>query len=311
MILLAPALLIICTSWGFYAHRKINYLAVFPLPAELSYFYKQHLSYVSEQAVAADRRVHVDSAESSRHYIDLDRYSDYPMDSVTVHWRKASETFTRQRLLATGIIPWQIERTYLNLVNAFKRKDRKRILRYSADIGHYIGDAHVPLHTTSNYNGQFTDQLGIHAFWESRLPELFADKYNFIVGRAHYISQPLQQAWDIIIHSHSLVDSVLEIERNLNETFPADRKYAFYERNNILVRGYSDAYAAAYHDALNGMVERQMRAAVITTASFWYSAWADAGQPDLRKLTDKHSKNLPESDPPSYTDEPPPTSKRY
>lgn len=309
--LFAPILLITCSSWGFYAHRKINYMAVFTLPSELSYFYKQHIQYLSEQAVTADKRVYVDTAESPRHYIDLDRFADHPIDSLTVHWSIVSEKFTRQQLLSTGIIPWHIERTYRNLVHAFIRKDLKQILRYSADIGHYIGDAHVPLHTTSNYNGQFTNQIGIHAFWESRLPELFADRYNFIVGRARYISQPLQLAWDIIKHSHSLVDSVLQTERLLNNTFATERKYAFYERNSILVRGYSDEYAAAYHEALHGMVEQQMRASVIITASYWYSAWADAGQPDLKKLTRLYNKHLPDDPRLPHIDSLPAVNKRY
>ena len=39
----------------------------------------------------------------------------------------------------------------MKLTKAFQNKDIERILKYSAEIGHYIGDAHVPLHTTENY----------------------------------------------------------------------------------------------------------------------------------------------------------------
>ena len=49
---------------------------------------------------------------------------------------------------------------------------------------YYVGDAHVPLHTTENYNGKMTGQKGIHGFWESRLPEINADNYNFFVLKA-------------------------------------------------------------------------------------------------------------------------------
>ncbi len=64
-------------------------------------------------------------------------------------------------------------------------------MRISAEFGHYIADACVPLHTTSNYNGQLTDQVGIHAFWESRIPELFAvEEFDMIVGTASYIDDP-------------------------------------------------------------------------------------------------------------------------
>lgn len=37
---------------------------------------------------------------------------------------------------------------------------------------------------------------------------------------------------------------------------------------------------------LNGMVERQFRASVKATGNLWYTAWVDAGQPDLKSLID-------------------------
>src|SRR5690625_6385588 len=70
-------------------------------------------------------------------------------------------------------------------------KNEERIIRLCADIGNYVADAHVPLHTTVNYNGQLTGQTGLHAFWESRIPELFAqDHFSAWVGPARYIEDP-------------------------------------------------------------------------------------------------------------------------
>ena len=68
------------------------------------------------------------------------------------------------------------------LQKAFEAKNVDLILKYSADIGHYIGDAHVPLHTTENYNGQMTGQKGIHGLWESRLVEINAEDYDYFIG---------------------------------------------------------------------------------------------------------------------------------
>jgi len=50
------------------------------------------------------------------------------------------------------------------------------------------------------------------------------------------------------------------------------------------VQDYSVVYSAAYQKMLNRMVERRMRSAILSVGSFWYSAWVDAGQPDLDKL---------------------------
>jgi len=283
--------LFFCTSWGFFAHQRINKLAIFTLPAEMFGFYKRQAKYITEHAVDADKRRYADSLEAPRHYLDVENYEKH-MDSIPEKWQDAVVKYGQKRLNANGIVPWQIQRTYYSLVKAFKTRDSIKILKYSADLGHYIGDAHVPLHTTANHNGQFSNQVGIHAFWESRLPELFSTRYNFVVGKAVYIENPLKQAWSIVKHTHKLVDTVLSFEAALNRSFPSDLKYSFTEQHNQVVKQYSLAYSKAYHDKMNHMVEKQMRSAIIQTGSYWFSAWVDAGQPSLKGL--KKIELLPE-----------------
>lgn len=272
------SLWIFCSSWGFYAHKKINETAVFLLPTEMATFYKDNIRIITERATDADKRCYVDTAEGPRHYIDLDRFEE-DIDSIPIHWSKAKEKYTERQLLMTGVVPWQIWRTYQNLVRAFVQQDVDKIIRYSADLGHYVADAHVPLHTTSNYNGQFTNQVGIHAFWETRLPEMFSSEYNLFIGPAMYIREPLETAWAIVKESNARVDSVLHIEKHLSKNFKDSEQKTYITRNNQLVLTYSDNYATAYHHALNGMVERRFRASILHVASYWYSAWIDAGQP--------------------------------
>ncbi len=283
--MLAIAATLTLTSWGFFAHKKINHYAVFALPAKLAKFYKHNIDLITEKAVDPDKRCFTDSAEGPRHFIDIDDYrEDRVIDSIPIHWSQAKEKLQEKQLLKNGIVPWQINLTYQKLVKAFQAKDYKRIIKHSAELGHYIADAHVPLHTTKNYNGQLTNQIGIHAFWESRLPEMFSEKYNLLVGKASYIKDPLAEAWQIIRESNRLVDSVLDVEANLNNQFKSSQKKSFIERNNQLLWTYSDNYAIAYHKTMNGMVERRMQKAVLRVSSYWYSAWLESGQPDLSNI---------------------------
>ncbi|MEL6865129.1 MAG: zinc dependent phospholipase C family protein [Bacteroidota bacterium] len=192
--------------------------------------------------------------------------------------------FAIDRFSEYGILPYNLLQMQRRLTQAFVRKDIRRILRLSADFGHYVGDAHVPLHTTENYNGQFTDQVGIHAFWESRIPELFADQqFDFFVGPASYIDDPSTYFWDIVLDSHVLLDSVLLIEKRLSETFPSDQQYCYEERLNRNVRTQCRAYAAEYNRQMKGMVEKRMQEAISAVGDVWYTAWVDAGQPNLRE----------------------------
>ena len=186
-----------------------------------------------------------------------------------------SEAFTQH-----GILPYHLYAMQQRLTDAFARKDLPAVLQQSADFGHYVADAHVPLHTTKNYNGQLTGQDGIHAFWESRIPELFAEKeWDFLVGQALYIHEPVSYYWDIVLKSNHLSHEVLNIEKELSETFPSDQQYCFEERLSAVVRTQCTAYAQAYQERMNGMVEARMQDAIHAIGSAWFTAWVDGGQP--------------------------------
>lgn len=274
-------------SWGFFGHKRINRMAVFTLPTDMIGFYKKHIEFITEHAVDPDKRRYANKLEAPRHYIDIDHYGKDWDTIVPRYWKQAVNKFTEDTLQAYGIVPWHIEKMLQRLTDAFKKEDLDQILHYSADIGHYIADAHVPLHTTENYNGQLTNQKGIHGFWESRLPELTADDFDYFVGKAKYVEKPNESAWDFVRVSNSAVDSVLQFEAMLNESFPADRKYGYENRGASLMKTYSKEYSLEYNKLMNGMVERRMRAAIIMVGSFWYTAWVNAGQPDLSRLENK------------------------
>jgi len=254
--------------------RKSRYL---PIDCDSSYqFYRELIDpiyYADEQVISQRslRRFLVDESElKGKDLTFVDNFSGY------------------------GILPFHLKDYYATLVGAFAKKDITKILRISAEMGHYIGDAHVPLHTTENYNGQFTDQLGIHAFWESRLPELFADEtYDFYVGRAEYVDEVGPYFWDVVLESHTYLAAVLDNEKDLSILYPQDQQYCFETRLERSVRTQCTEYAGAYHKSLDGMVELRMQDAVLSIGSIWYSAWIDAGSPDLSVLT--HEQIIAES----------------
>ncbi len=274
-------------KWGFYGHQRINRIAVFTLPREMFGFYKEHIEYLTEHAVDPDKRRYAMEGEAQRHYIDLDHYYQQGEDVFSIvpqKWADAVTKYTEDTLQSYGIVPWYIPVMKARLQEAFETKNVDLILKYSADIGHYIADVHVPLHTTQNYNGQLTGQKGIHGLWESRLVELNAENYSYFVGKSKYISNVSFLAWDAVKSSHLALDSVLNIEKKLTKEFPSDKKYSYEQRGNTTVPVYSYEFSQAYHNQLNGMVERRMKAAILAVGSVWYTAWVDAGQPDLKKL---------------------------
>ncbi|RYY14365.1 MAG: S1/P1 Nuclease [Chitinophagaceae bacterium] len=271
--------------WGFFGHRHINYHAIFLLPPEMLIFYKQHADFLTEHAVDPDKRRYAVSAEAPRHYIDLDRYGKAPYADLPRKWNEAVERYSEDSLNVHGIGPWWIQVIMARLTNSFRARETSKILRLSAELGHYLADLHVPLHASSNHNGQHSGQHGIHGFWESRIPELLAAKqWDFFIGHAGYINDPLAYIWDRVIESGAAADTVLRAEKLLSSGFPPDQKFAYEDRNGVIIRQYSAGYSRAYNGMLNNMIERRMRLSIYAVASFWYTAWANAGQPSLKDL---------------------------
>jgi hypothetical protein len=292
-------LLIIAPSftygWGFAAHKLINNTAVYTLPPQLFKFYKIHIETITEKAVNADMRRYIAEDEACKHYLDADHYEkSYPLDTIPHFWKDAIIKFSNDTLNAYGIAPWNLQLIKYQLTKAFESKDLYKILKLSADLGHYAADLHVPLHSTENYNGQLTGQEGIHSLWESRVYELFNNEYDFFVGRASYISDVNLLIWERFSQSFAALDSVLLFEKVASEKFP--NRFILKSNGRNTSKIYNEEFCFFYHQLLNGMVERRARLSIDLIGSLWFTAWIDAGQPDLNTLVDNTQNTEEEND---------------
>lgn len=280
-------------SWGIYGHEHINRAAVLELPpTSLLNFFYNHIDFITQESTVPDLRKYTlkDKSENPRHFIDLENYGT--LDSLPLTLVDAKKKYEEKFLQENGILPWYIVDMMEKLTKAMKEKRKTEILFIAADLGHYIGDAYMPLHTTANYDGQATNQKGIHSFWESQLPELFGGAYNYNAGQAKYIDNVQQATWNIIASSHQLIETVYTTESDLAKAYEAEKIYAKDKEGNVAKTSYnikihSSEYSKAYHDKLQGMVEKQMRGAITSTTDFWYTAWVNAGKPDLSDLDPK------------------------
>ena len=91
--------------WGFFAHQKINYYAVFLLPPEMLVLYKPNINFLSQHAVDPDKRRYISVAEGPHHYIDIDHYGKYPFAALPQKWDDAVKKYSSDTLRAYGIVP--------------------------------------------------------------------------------------------------------------------------------------------------------------------------------------------------------------
>lgn len=278
-------ILLLMGSWGFLSHKTAHQMAIYELPKDLANYFYKNIDYLQHNAVRPDVRRNNDKREEPKHYIDLEAYGDSAAYKMPWQWKDAVKKFTRDSLHKYGYVPYWIIETQKRLTHAFKQGNGDSILFYAADLGHYIEDANVPLHTSLNYDGQLTNQKGLHALWESVVPEIMISHYKLSSKHhAKYISNKEKAVWSAVRRSHQLLPDVFAKETEVTKQFTASTKYRIQQRNGKDVKYYSTAFAKAYAAALGTTINDQLIYSANMVADFWYTAWIDAGKPDLSKL---------------------------
>lgn len=254
-------------GWGGNGHRFINRNAVYHLPGQMLLFI-QDSSFFAQHASDADGRVNSNDtsmyAEGPRHYLDIDDYPDFhnlphSMDTLIA-------LYGWERVKDNGTLPWATQWNLDSLVNQLRRGDWSRAYLTAADIGHYGGDAQQPLHNTRNYNGQYSNNYGIHSRYESSMINTYLGQLYIIPDSVQYIADRADFIFNYILHSNSLVDTVLHGDT--------------YAKAASGWNG-SGTPPASYYTALwsytGAMTLAQIQRATEVVASLWYTAWVDAG----------------------------------
>lgn len=278
-------------GWGFWAHKQIHRRAVQAMPEPAAAFFREYATFLIEHSIDADDRRRIDPTEAEQHFIDIDRYGKYPFPELPRRFEDAVKKYTLDTVRANGVVPWRIAAFTDSLTHAFKMKNLDKILFFAANVGHYVADAHVPLHTTENYDGQLTGQKGLHARWESEIPERFMrhlETQNEPAPRAKYIANKTEESFKWVLESYLMVDSVLKCDLKAKEGLKPEEIYkVVIDKNGREREIYTPLYYERFKQALGDMVERRFEQAIERVASVWYSAWIDAGRPDLTELIRK------------------------
>lgn len=281
----AAVILYICGAWGFLVHKTCHQLAVYELPAEMQPIFYKNMQMITDSAIRPDLRRSYDSTEAPKHFIDLEAYGDSAITKMPLTWGDAVAKYSKDTLYKYGYVPYYVVSMKDKLVQAFKDRNADSILLYAIDMGHYIEDANVPLHTTMNYDGQLTGQRGIHALWESVAPEMEITGYDlYSTHKATYLNDPQLAIWQAIRRANSLLPGVYNTEKQISARFPDSVKYKIVVKYGRNLKYYTDTFAKAYGEALRPTINTQIINSANLVADFWFTAWVDAGRPELTKI---------------------------
>jgi hypothetical protein len=263
-LLVAVALFLV--SWGYNGHYKINYNAELSYNLEMSQFIAWTAT-LAAHASDADQRKSWDPEEGPKHYIDIDNYPGfYTTGRIPQTYDSVIALYGYNFVISQGILPWATMATYDSLVACFRRFDWSKAVLFAADLGHYVADGHMPLHITRNYNGQFTNNYGIHSRYESTMINTYLSQIVYSGDSITFVTDVNGYIFEYLYHSYTFVDSILAADT-----------YAHAVAGNTS----SSVYRQALWEKTKGFTIPLFRDASHALAELIHSAWVEAGKPDM------------------------------
>jgi hypothetical protein len=270
--------LIVATSvypraWSFDVHRFLTGRAIALLPGELRPFYEKHRAMIVEHSIDPDLWRNVGFVdEPPRHFLDMDGYGPYPFQSLPRDYDEAVRKYGKDMVVKNGLLPWRAAEIYDKLAKAFREYGDGSspfagddIKFFSAVLSHYAGDAHVPFHAALNYDGQLTNQHGIHARFEGELMRRYGDRVTLTPKPVAPVRQPRDFIFETLTSGFPLVETVLAVDRR-----------AVAGRDE-----YDDAYFDQLFAGSKEILERRLSEAASGIAGMIVGAWETAGRPSV------------------------------
>jgi hypothetical protein len=261
-------------AWGFAAHKVIADRVIALLPEAIRPLFEKHRALIVERSIDPDMWRNAGfAAEPPNHFLDMDHpaFGPYPFAGLPREYDMAVQKFGREFIDEQGRLPWRVQEFYGQLQRAFEALVPPNppayvldnIVFYTAILAHYVSDGHVPLHAVVNYDGQRTNQVGLHARWESELFDRVRDQVRVAPAAATPVLRPRDFMFDVLLASNQLAAGVFRADADA----AAGREF------------YDDEYFAAFRAAQFPVLEQRLNQSITAVASVIAGAWAQAGRP--------------------------------
>jgi len=260
-------LVLLFAGWGGTGHKIINGNITTCFPSSMN-FPNTWGPFLISHASDPDNRKGSDPTESPRHFIDIDAYPEFVAnDSINRDYNAFVLQHGSSVVTSNGVLPWAIVRWEDSLKSAFQKRNWNMAMQLSADLGHYVGDGHQPLHCTENYDGGFTNQNGVHSRYETSLVGKYQTSIVYTNDTATYVSDVSSYSFNFIYLSNKYVDSTL---------YGDSVATAFAGTNS----SKDTVYLKKYWELCGNQIIQLMKTGSKSTADLIYTAWVDAGSPD-------------------------------
>lgn len=253
-------------AWGGAGHRLVVSKAIETLPPEMRPFFEANRDYLAQHVTdPLDALARNPAAERRYHILLLDHYGRFPFESLPRSYKAAVAKFTKAKLEASGVLPWQIGVYSEKLTNAMRLGKWDEARLNAAVLAHFVAEAHDPFNTTENFDGRLSGQPGVDDRFKSKLIDRFSSFFPMRPNDAVYLSDPTDVAFEACLSAHSWLETILLADRRARKG----------------LGDYTDEYYDRFYNQAAAILIRQLSDAATDVGSFWLTAWKNAGSPPL------------------------------
>ena len=252
-------------AWGQNSHKLVVNQAIETLPPDIRFFFELNRGILTQHVSDPLDALRKTPAERHNHFLFLDRYGRFPFDALPRNYKAAVTKYTKAKLEANGLLPWQIGVYSEKLTEAMKAGRWEEAKLDAAILANYVAEAHDPFNTTENFDGHLSGQLGVNDRFGATLVDRYSSFFPLRPNDASFINDPTDHAFEACLSSHSWLETVLLADRNSRRG----------------QNSYNDAYYDSFYNRAAAILIRQLSDAATDVGSYWLTAWVNAGRPQL------------------------------
>ncbi len=252
-------------GWGANADRLATTKAVDILPDEVRSYFEGNRAYLVQHVLDPVDAAQKTPALAHNRFIHFEKYGNFPYNELPRDYRVASYKYSKRTLDQNGLLPWSVGLYSQKLTDAFRNHNWDDARDAAAQLAFYVAEAHDPFNSTINNDGHLAGQTGVDARFGSSLVDRYSQFFYLHPNQAVYIQDPTDHAFEMCLSAHSWIENVLLSDRRARST----------------LSDYTDEYFDRFYSQAGAVLVRQISDASTDVASYWLTAWINAGKPQL------------------------------
>ena len=252
-------------AWGTNGDKLIANKAVDVLPDEIRSYFEANRGYLMQHVNDPFEAAQKNPLLGRNAYIRFEHYGTFPYSTLPRVYKVAVEKFGKRTLDSFGLLPWSVGLYSQKLTEAMRSHNWDEARDAAAQLAYYVAEAHDPFNTTMNFDGHLSGQQGVDDRFDTSLVDRYSQFFYVRPNQAVYIHDATDHAFEMCLDAHSWLENILLTDRRTRQG----------------LSDYTDEYYDRFYSQAGAVLVRQITDASTDVASYWMTAWINAGRPQL------------------------------